>query len=51
MNSDKSKNNHSNEQFGKVKSYQEINDEISKNKKLKNKKPTPQPQDFEEIQY
>lgn len=51
MNSDKSKSNHSKEQYGKVKSYQEINNEISKNEKLKNKKPTLQPQDFDEIEY
>ncbi|MFD1040155.1 hypothetical protein ACFQ3N_17420 [Virgibacillus byunsanensis] len=45
------KPNNKKDQSGKVKAYQEINDEIAKNDKLKQKQPTPQPQDFEEIEY
>ncbi|WP_163531428.1 MULTISPECIES: hypothetical protein [Halobacillus] len=51
MSDDKLNNKHSKEQFGNIKSYQEINNEVSKNEKLKHKQPTPQPQDFEEIEY
>lgn len=39
------------QQFGKVKPYQEMNDEIRRNNELKQMQPTPQPQDFEEIDY
>ncbi|MRG88074.1 hypothetical protein [Salinibacillus xinjiangensis] len=35
----------------KVKAYQEINEEITKEEELKKKRPTPQPQDFEDIEY
>lgn len=38
-------------QSGKVKPYQEMNDEIAENNELKQMQPTPQPQDFEEIDY
>ncbi|MDC3414511.1 hypothetical protein NC797_16320 [Aquibacillus sp. 3ASR75-11] len=34
-----------------VKSYQELNEEISNNKNIKHMQPTPQPKDFEEIEY
>lgn len=51
MDSNKLNRKHSKEQSGKVKSYQGINDEISKNDQLKYMQPTPQPQDFEEIEY
>lgn len=50
VNNDKTNKKHY-EQLGKVKPYQEINDEISENNKLKQKQPTPQPQDFDEIEY
>lgn len=36
---------------GKVKAYQDINDEIAKDKELQNMQPTPEPKDFEEIEY
>lgn len=39
------------EQLGKVKPYQETNEEIAKNDKLKQKQPTLKPDDFEEIEY
>ncbi|GGB34193.1 hypothetical protein F3157_05065 [Virgibacillus dakarensis] len=50
---DKNKGNkkHSKEQLGKVKPYQEINNEITSKNELKQMQPTPQPQDFEEIDY
>ncbi|MGY0691858.1 hypothetical protein ACW2QC_03585 [Virgibacillus sp. FSP13] len=51
MNNDKENKKHARQQFGKVKPYQEINEEISQNEKLKQKQPTPQPEDFEEIDY
>ncbi len=37
--------------IGKVKAYQEINDEIAKDKELRAMQPTPEPKDFEEIEY
>ncbi|HLR68229.1 MAG TPA: hypothetical protein VK105_14050 [Virgibacillus sp.] len=51
MNNDKLDKKHSKKQFGEVKAYQEINESISKNNELKHKRPTPQPQDFEDIEY
>ncbi|MFD1848946.1 hypothetical protein [Oceanobacillus bengalensis] len=38
-------------QFGEVKSFQEIYNETSKNSEFKHNQPTPQPQDFDEIEY
>jgi hypothetical protein len=35
----------------KVKAYQELNEEIAKDKELRNMQPTPEPKDFEEIEY
>ncbi len=51
MNNKNSNDKPAKEQFGKVKSYQETNEEIAKNDKLKQKQPTPKPDDFEEIEY
>ncbi|WP_158701725.1 hypothetical protein [Lentibacillus sp. Marseille-P4043] len=51
MNHDKENKKDSKQQFGKVKPYQEINDVISQNEELKQRQPTPQPEDFEEIDY
>ncbi|WP_176555713.1 hypothetical protein [Virgibacillus ndiopensis] len=36
---------------GKGKSFQEISDEIAAKPSLKEKQPTPQPKDFDEIEY
>ncbi|WP_158591789.1 hypothetical protein [Oceanobacillus halophilus] len=44
-------NNGSKKRPKKVKSYQEINDEIKNNKELSQRQPTIEPQDFEEIEY
>lgn len=40
-----------NDQYDKVKSFQELSDEISTNPKLKHMQPTPQPKNFDEIEY
>lgn len=51
MNNDKENKKSVKKQAGKVKSYQEINNEISDSNTLKQMQPTPQPEDFEEIDY
>ncbi|WP_156288968.1 hypothetical protein [Oceanobacillus salinisoli] len=51
MHDDKKKRKQTKERFTKIKSYQEINNEISNNKDLKERQPTLDPQDFEEIEY
>ena len=38
------------EQFT-AKSYQETNEEIARNEKLKHRQPTPQPKEMDEIEY
>lgn len=43
----KHKNNHADE----VKAYQELNNEIANNDSLKNRQPTPQPKEYDEIEY
>ncbi|MDF0727321.1 hypothetical protein PY093_11555 [Cytobacillus sp. S13-E01] len=48
---DTNKRGHIESKIGKVKAYQDINEEIKNNKALRNRKPTPEPQDFEEIEY
>jgi hypothetical protein len=42
---------HSRSQKKQVKAFQEISEEVNKDPKLKNMQPTPQPDDFEEIEY
>ncbi|WP_188456420.1 hypothetical protein [Virgibacillus oceani] len=39
------------EQSFKGKSFQEISDEIAAKPELKERQPTPQPKDFDEIEY
>lgn len=41
----------SNNELTKVKSFQETSDEIQANPELKHMQPTPEPKDFEEIEY
>jgi hypothetical protein len=38
-------------QFNNVKAFQETNEEISYNDDLKNRQPTPQPKEYDEIEY
>lgn len=40
-----------NNQFNKVKLFQELSDELEANPELRNMQPTPEPKDFEEIEY
>ncbi|WP_185959680.1 hypothetical protein [Lentibacillus cibarius] len=51
MRNDKSEKKHLEKQSGKVKPYQEINHAVSENEDLQSRQPTPQPKDFEEIEY
>ncbi|MFB4168147.1 hypothetical protein [Virgibacillus sp. JSM 102003] len=51
MNDKKLNDKPATEQFSKVKPYQETNEEIANNDKLKQKQPTLKPDDFEEIEY
>lgn len=44
-------NDETNEKFEQVKSFQEISDEISKKPNMEKRQPTPQPKDFDEIDY
>ncbi|WP_442593911.1 hypothetical protein [Neobacillus sp. D3-1R] len=46
-----SNKNHSQQSIENVKSYQEKNDEIFENDTLKNRQPTPQPKEYDEIEY
>jgi hypothetical protein len=48
---EKSNNIEKGNQRDEVKAYQETNEEISNNESLKNSQPTPQPKDFDEIEY
>ncbi|HYK75217.1 MAG TPA: hypothetical protein VEV44_19140 [Pseudoneobacillus sp.] len=47
---DQSNLNHDNDQ-SKGNAYQKINNDIPQNENLKNRQPTPQPKDFDEIEY
>lgn len=47
----KGNNKTSDEQFDQVKSFQEISDEMAIKPNLKQRQPTPQPKDFDEIDY
>ncbi|SES64396.1 hypothetical protein SAMN05216389_101220 [Oceanobacillus limi] len=49
--SEEKKQTNAKERFGKVKAYQEINKEISTENEVKKQRPTPQPKDFDEIEY
>ncbi|WP_171046223.1 hypothetical protein [Lentibacillus cibarius] len=51
MRKNKSDKKHPEKQSGKVKPYQEINNAVSENEDLRSRQPTPQPKDFEEIEY
>lgn len=39
------------DKLGKAKSFQEVSDEIADKPRVKKKQPTPQPKDFDEIEY
>lgn len=41
----------SNEQFEKIKSFQELTDDIAGDPNLKQRQPTPQPKEMDEIEY